>query len=160
MNRGDGSYNRLLSQADDVADRVLRATKAYLPHVARFCLVATFIDDGLRMWFQWPEQKDYVSLTWGCGDALGHLFVLLNMLLQLAGCGMVLIRKYVPVAVGMLFSVILIQVRGLFFFLGVCDRLLCGVLYFGWCPFCENCVCLSFQTFTYTVLWDFKFFMR
>jgi uncharacterized membrane protein YphA (DoxX/SURF4 family) len=108
--RGDGTYEKLLSKADDLADHSLRATKHYLPHLARFCLVATFIEDGLRMWFQWPEQKDYINMTWGCGDFLAHFFVFVNMVFQLGGCGMVLVRKYVPIAVGLLFGIILLQV--------------------------------------------------
>ncbi len=109
--RSDSSYNALLSKADDVADRVLRGTKTYLPHVARFCLVATFLEDGLRMWFQWPEQKDYINMTWRCGDMIAHLLVFVNFVFQLVGCGMILVRKYVPVAVGMLFGIIVLQVR-------------------------------------------------
>ena len=108
--RGETTYDKVLSQADDVADRVLRATKLYLPHIARFCLVATFLEDGLRMWFQWGDQKDYINVTWGCGEFLGHVFVLVNMVCQIVGCGMVLVRKFVPIAVGMLFGVILLQV--------------------------------------------------
>lgn len=108
--RGDSPYNKFLSQADDVADQVLRKTKVYLPHLARFCLIATFMEDGLRMWFQWPEQKDYISMTWHCGDILAHIFVFVNMICQLVGCGMVLVRKFVPAAVGMLFGIILLQV--------------------------------------------------
>jgi len=108
--RGESTYDKVLSKADDLADSVLRATKRYLPHIARFCLVATFLEDGMRMWFQWAEQKDYINVTWRCGEFLGHLFVLVNMVCQLAGCVMVLVRKYVPVAVGMLFGVILLQV--------------------------------------------------
>lgn len=111
--RGETTYNKVLSQADDLADRVLRATKLYLPHLARFCLIATFMEDGLRMWFQWTEQKDYINITWGCGEFLGHLFVLVNMVCQLVGCGMVLVRKFVPIAVGMLFGVIVLQVGNL-----------------------------------------------
>lgn len=41
---------------------------------------------------------------------LGHMFVVTNMLLQLVGCGMVLVRKYVTVAVGLLFGIIVLQV--------------------------------------------------
>ena len=104
------TYEKAVSQADDWADRILRHSKHVLPHIARLCLIATYLEDGLRMWFQWREQKDYVSLTWRCGDALAHIFVLGNMLLQLAGCVMILARKYVHVAVGMLFGVIVLQV--------------------------------------------------
>ena len=42
---------------------------------------------------------------------IGHTFVLVNMVFQLAGCGMILIRKYVYVAVGMLFGIIILQVK-------------------------------------------------
>ena len=104
------TYNKVLSQADDFADRILRHSKHYLPHIARLCLIATFLEDGLRMWFQWQEQKDYISLTWRCGEFLAHTFVLLNMVLQLVGCGLVLVRKFVYPAVGMLFAVVIIQV--------------------------------------------------
>ena len=111
MSGSSGStYDKVLSQADDVADRVLRHSKHYLPHVARLCLVATFLEDGLRMWFQWREQKDYINLTWRCGEFLAHMFVLVNFVGQLAGCAMVLIRKFVPIAVGVLFGVIVLQV--------------------------------------------------
>ncbi|CAI8000607.1 Surfeit locus protein 4 homolog [Geodia barretti] len=121
---GGNSYEGLVSKADDLADRFLRNSKHYLPHLARLCLVSTFLEDGLRMWFQWTEQKDYINLTWRCGEFLGHAFVVINMLLQINGCLMILIRKYVTIAVGMLFGIILLQ------------------------------------TVTYTVLWDFRFFMR
>lgn len=110
MSHGSSTYDKLLSQLDDVADRILRHSKNYLPHIARLCLVATFLEDGLRMWFQWQEQKNYINMTWRCGEFLGHVFVLVNMVAQLAGCGMVLTRKFVPIAVGMLFSIILLQV--------------------------------------------------
>lgn len=108
--KDSGTFDGVLSQADDVADRVLRHSKHYLPHLARLCLIATFLEDGLRMWFQWTEQKDYVNLTWHCGETVAHLFVLVNMLLQVGGCVMVLVRRYVTVAVGLLFGVIVIQV--------------------------------------------------
>ena len=138
---GGNTYEGLVSKADDLADRFLRNSKHYLPHLARLCLVSTFLEDGLRMWFQWTEQKDYINLTWRCGEVsclsapfvsrrrplffvllrffslslyflqfLGHLFVIINMVLQVAGCCMVLIRKYVTVAVGMLFGIVILQV--------------------------------------------------
>ena len=66
---GSGStYEKMLSWADDGADRFLRSSKHYLPHLARLCLISTFLEDGLRMWLQWSDQKDYVNLTWGCGE--------------------------------------------------------------------------------------------
>uniref|UniRef100_A0A8C2X414 Surfeit locus protein 4 n=1 Tax=Cyclopterus lumpus TaxID=8103 RepID=A0A8C2X414_CYCLU len=78
MGHGD-----LMSRAEDVADQFLRGTKHYLPHVARLCLVSTFLEDGFRMWFQWAEQSEYIDSTWSCGRLLANIFVLLNLLGQL-----------------------------------------------------------------------------
>lgn len=102
--------NELISKAEDFADNFLRHSKHYLPHVARFCLVSTFFEDGIRMWFQWSEQRDYIDTQWGCGYALATLFVLLNFAGQLVPCFMVLARKKVEIAVGGLFGIIILQV--------------------------------------------------
>ena len=102
--------NELMSKAEDFADNFLRHSKHYLPHVARFCLVSTFFEDGIRMWFQWSEQRDYIDAQWSCGYYIATLFVLINFLGQLAACFFVLARKKVEIAVGGLFSIIILQV--------------------------------------------------
>jgi len=103
------SHNEIIQKAEDIADQVLRQSKHVLPHLARFCLVATFFEDGIRMWFQWSEQRDYIDHQWGCGWVLGSLFVIINLLGQLAGCFMVLSRVKVDIAVGVLFGIIVLQ---------------------------------------------------
>uniref|UniRef100_E0CXD9 Surfeit gene 4 n=1 Tax=Mus musculus TaxID=10090 RepID=E0CXD9_MOUSE len=78
--------NDLMGTAEDFADQFLRVTKQYLPHVARLCLISTFLEDGIRMWFQWSEQRDYIDTTWSCGYLLASSFVFLNLLGQLNNC--------------------------------------------------------------------------
>ena len=107
---GSSAYSEYLSKAEDVADQILRNGKHVLPHFARFCLIATFFEDGFRMWFQWDEQRYYMDQTWHCGQIIGTIFVLFNLVAQLAGCVMVLSRQKVEIAVGILGSVILVQV--------------------------------------------------
>ncbi|PVD21713.1 hypothetical protein C0Q70_17513 [Pomacea canaliculata] len=101
--------NELIDKAEDVADLVLRHSKHVLPHAARFCLISTFLEDGIRMWTQWNEQRDYMNASWGCGYVLASLFVLTNLTGQLAGCVMVLSRQKVPIACGILFGIIALQ---------------------------------------------------
>lgn len=103
------SSSDIIQKAEDFADTVLRQSKHILPHLARFCLVATFFEDGIRMWYQWVEQREYIDHQWNCGYIIGTMFCLVNLLGQLAGCFMVLARIKVEAAVGLLFAIIVIQ---------------------------------------------------
>uniref|UniRef100_A0A670KM87 Surfeit locus protein 4 n=1 Tax=Podarcis muralis TaxID=64176 RepID=A0A670KM87_PODMU len=101
--------NDLMSTAEDFADQFLRVTKQYLPHVARLCLISTFLEDGIRMWFQWSEQRDYIDATWNCGYFLASIFVFINLFGQLSGCILVLSRNFVQYACFGLFGIIALQ---------------------------------------------------
>lgn len=98
-----------ISKTEDVADQVIRKGKHILPTVARLCLIATFLEDGLRMWFQWNEQREYMDMSWGCGKFLATAFVIINLIGQLGGCVMVLGRFRVEIAVGVLFFIVVLQ---------------------------------------------------
>uniref|UniRef100_A0A674NP01 Surfeit locus protein 4 n=1 Tax=Takifugu rubripes TaxID=31033 RepID=A0A674NP01_TAKRU len=91
------------------AEEFLRVTKQYLPHLARLCLISTFLEDGIRMWFQWNEQRDYIEATWSCGYFLATCFVLLNLIGQLGGCVLILSRNFVQYACFGLFGIIALQ---------------------------------------------------
>lgn len=62
------------------------------------------------MWVQWYEQKNYMEMLWGCGEIIAILFVFINLIGQLGGCVMVLARFRVPVACGILFFIVVLQV--------------------------------------------------
>lgn len=98
-----------MDKAEDFADQVLRHGKHVLPHVARLCLISTFLEDGIRMWMQWGEQRDYINMSWGVGWLIGTLFVMVNLFGQIGGCVMVLARKQVNIACGILFGIIALQ---------------------------------------------------
>jgi uncharacterized membrane protein YphA (DoxX/SURF4 family) len=98
-----------ISKTEDIADQVIRKLKHVLPTVARLCLISTFLEDGLRMWFQWNEQRTYMNDSWGCGIFLATTFVLVNLVLQIGGCIMVLARFKVTIACGILFFIVVLQ---------------------------------------------------
>uniref|UniRef100_A0A8C3QYE4 Surfeit locus protein 4 n=4 Tax=Neognathae TaxID=8825 RepID=A0A8C3QYE4_9PASS len=102
-------HNDIMNTAEDFVDQFLRVTKQYLPHVARLCLISTFLEDGIRMWFQWSEQRDYIDGTWNCGYFLASIFVFLNLFGQLSGCILVLSRNFVQYACFGLFGIIALQ---------------------------------------------------
>eukprot|EP01137_Pigoraptor_chileana_P032337 Opistho-2@21557 len=98
-----------LNNAEVVADDFIRGSRKYLPTLGRLLLVATFIEDGLRMWFQWNDQAGYFRRQWGAGTVLVTLFLTYNMIAQIGASAMVVARKHVEVAVGILFSVVVLQ---------------------------------------------------
>merc|ERR1712001_512066 len=104
--------NEILSKAEDIADKVTRSSKHVLPHLARFCLVSTFFEDGIRMWVQWGEQREYMDISWGCGWFLATLFVVTNLIGQLGAVAMVLTRFKVDIACGILFFVVIQNLVG------------------------------------------------
>lgn len=88
----------------------MRKLKHILPTLARLCLISTFFEDGLRMWFQWTEQREYMDMSWGCGKFLATIFVLVNLLGQLGGCALVLLQFRVTIACCVLFFIVVLQV--------------------------------------------------
>ncbi|XP_050579196.1 surfeit locus protein 4 homolog [Bombus affinis] len=99
----------VISKAEEIADQVIRNGKHILPTLARLCLIATFLEDGLRMWFQWSEQKDFMNNSWHCGTFLATMFVFINLIGQLGGCVMVIGRWKVSIACGILFFIVVLQ---------------------------------------------------
>ena len=89
--------------------QVTRHSKHVLPHLARFCLVSTFFEDGVRMWVQWSEQREYMDISWGCGWFLATMFVVINLVGQLGAVAMVLTRFKVDIACGLLFFIVILQ---------------------------------------------------
>jgi len=101
--------NAMLEKAEEFANNCLQKSKHVLPHIARLCLVSTFIEDGTRMVYQWGEQRDYISSTWKCGWFLGNIFVMINLFGQIGASIMVLTRKKVEFGGYILFGIIFLQ---------------------------------------------------
>lgn len=102
-------FVQITNQAEVVADTLIKNFRTILPTLGRLFLTSTFIEDGFRMWFQWSDQRDYIAYHWNLPMFLGTLFVIFNLLAQLGGSSMVLFRKNVRVACGILLSVVLTQ---------------------------------------------------
>ena len=47
---------KLLREADKVAGDILKDFREILIFLGRLLLVATFVEDGYRMWHQWKER--------------------------------------------------------------------------------------------------------
>jgi hypothetical protein len=54
-----------------------------------------------------------MNMSWGCGIFLATVFVFINLVGQIGGVVMVLARLRVPIACGLLFFIVILQVRSL-----------------------------------------------
>lgn len=109
MNAPAPHLTLFIGTLEEKSDELYRNTRNVLPHVARGCLVATFVEDGLRMLFQCDLQQSYVAKVWDCGFLLSSLFVILAVVGQLGAAGLILARKNVDIGCGLLFGVMILQ---------------------------------------------------
>ncbi|WVN89438.1 uncharacterized protein L203_104661 [Cryptococcus depauperatus CBS 7841] len=116
-----GSYsdNELLanvqkwsSKAEDMIETYTQPIRPYVPAMARFLIVVTFLEDALRILTQWGDQLWYLQkhrhFPWG----ISHLFLLINVVAMLAGSFGVISKRYPDYSVFCLFGVVIAQGLG------------------------------------------------
>ena len=96
-------YANLLEQK---LDEYGKPFQHVMPHLGRFLLVSTFIEDGVRMYVQWPYQVTYLVRFRGFSAFIAKCFLFYNIVAQLGGSSLILARKFVPHSVAALFAVI------------------------------------------------------
>ncbi|KAF0507724.1 SURF4-domain-containing protein [Gigaspora margarita] len=100
------------SKAEDILNTISTPLKPYIPALARFLIVVTFLEDALRILFQWGDQLYYLEKIRGIPWGVSHIFLAGNIILMFAGSFLVVIRKYPEYAVGSLFLVVVSQSIG------------------------------------------------
>lgn len=70
------------SKAEDIVDRVGQPLKPYIPILGRFLIVATFIEDALRIMTQWEDQVLYMEQHRHFPSGLSQLFLAANVIVS------------------------------------------------------------------------------
>ncbi|KAJ3026004.1 UNVERIFIED_CONTAM: hypothetical protein HDU68_006376 [Siphonaria sp. JEL0065] len=103
---------QLMTQFEQFLDRIAQPIKPYLPVLARFLLVVTFLEDSLRISTQYTDQKFYLKKHRGFWPAFADLFLITNVLLMVSCSILAIIKKHTQIAVGGLFFVVVSQGLG------------------------------------------------
>jgi hypothetical protein len=70
------------TKAEDILDKVGQPLKPYIPAMSRFLIVATFLEDSLRIVMQWRDQLTFMEQSRGFPSGLSHIFLGLNVLVS------------------------------------------------------------------------------
>lgn len=114
MNENDvlGQIKAVTSKIEDLIEGYTQPIKPYIPAMARFLIVVTFIEDGLRILTQWSDQLWYLQKHRGFPWGLSHIFLLLNVIAMVGGSYGVIAKKFPEYSIGALFGVVVAQGLG------------------------------------------------
>lgn len=65
----------------------------YLPTLVRVLLIATFVEDGVRVLFELPHQVDFLRLQYRMPSFIATILLVGNVLISFLGCGLVVAQK-------------------------------------------------------------------
>lgn len=110
-------FEKLTDDLDDFLDHYLSFAKPYVPAIGRFLIVATFLEDSLRITSQWKEQVYYLATYRHLYEWVVKLFLFLNIVGMVSGSILVILRKQPMISSLILISIVLLQglAYGLFF---------------------------------------------
>ncbi|ODV87119.1 hypothetical protein CANARDRAFT_21090 [[Candida] arabinofermentans NRRL YB-2248] len=110
-------FEKFSKKIEDLIDQYLGVCKPYVPFIGRFLIVATFLEDSLRITTQWKEQVYYLATYRHLYEWFVKLFLFANIICMLSGATLVFLRKKPEIATILLSSIVLLQgfVYGLFF---------------------------------------------
>ncbi|TXT14454.1 uncharacterized protein COLE_00647 [Cutaneotrichosporon oleaginosum] len=100
------------SQVEDAIEIYSQPIRPYVPALARFLIVVTFLEDAIRILAQWGDQKYYIEKHRGIPWGLSHLFLLVNVIAMLAGSVGVIARRFPEYSVAALLFVVILQGLG------------------------------------------------
>lgn len=110
-------FEQVGDQVEGLVDQYLGAAKPYVPSIGRFFIVATFLEDSLRIMSQWKDQVYYLSTYRHLYEWVVKLFLSGNVIAMIVGSVLVILRKKPELATAILSTIVLLQglVYGLMF---------------------------------------------
>jgi hypothetical protein len=70
------------SKAEDFLETISQPLKPHIPAIARFLIVVTFLEDALRILFQWVDQVYYLEKIRGMPWGISHIFLAANIIVS------------------------------------------------------------------------------
>lgn len=75
------------------AHKLYNSLSPYFPLVVRLLLVSTFIEDGIRVFFELSLQVSWIGKVYGIPSIIAYVLILANLMLSAAASCIVVLRK-------------------------------------------------------------------
>ncbi|KAF9982289.1 hypothetical protein BGZ65_003031 [Modicella reniformis] len=99
-------------KAEDLIDQLGQPIRPYVPAIARFLIVVTFLEDALRIITNFSDQIFYLQRHRGFPWGISHFFLIANVLTMLSCSTLVIARKHTEYAAIALLGVVVTQALG------------------------------------------------
>lgn len=101
------TFKQSLEDIEEILDSYYTRFKPVIPTIAKFLLLSTFIDDGIRMLTHWDEQHRFFNRRFP--SAICSLILLINCSVQLGASALILTKKFRLQASCALFFIVIFQ---------------------------------------------------
>ncbi|GMF06143.1 unnamed protein product [Ambrosiozyma monospora] len=87
-------FEQVTQKVEDIIDQYLGGAKPYVPSIGRTFIVATFIEDAIRIVTQWKEQVYYLSTYRNVYPWFVKGFLIFNVIAMFSGSALVSCTDY------------------------------------------------------------------
>ncbi|CDK29864.1 unnamed protein product [Kuraishia capsulata CBS 1993] len=110
-------FEEFASSVEEYVDTHFDSIKPYVPAIGRFLIVATFLEDSVRIFSQWDDQVYYLATFRHLWVWFVKLFLVFNISLMVSASVMIITRVKTEIAACLLTAVVVFQgfIYGLFF---------------------------------------------
>lgn len=102
-------FQHYTEQVDQYLGKIGAPVKPWVPAIGRFFIIATFFEDGYRIYSQWHSQVHYIWKFRGVPKIITVSYLALNIMLMYAGSIIVVVHKHLVYGVGALVFVVVSQ---------------------------------------------------
>lgn len=102
-----GEYQKHVDNAEEYVHNYLVKIRKFIPFIAKILLLSTYIEDGIRMYYQFKPQLEYFEYIWSCNWFVAAFIVLINLFCQIIPSILIIFKKYeVPSIFVLAFTVV------------------------------------------------------
>uniref|UniRef100_A0A7S0XID0 Surfeit locus protein 4 n=1 Tax=Erythrolobus madagascarensis TaxID=708628 RepID=A0A7S0XID0_9RHOD len=87
------SVKNAVKEVNSQVKKAKKIFKPYLPLITRVLIVATFVEDGIRCFYEFGGQVDFLKHQYGIPKAICGILIVITTIMSLLGAALILTQK-------------------------------------------------------------------